>query len=169
MKEIFDRRSVRAFLNQAIEPEKTELLLKAAMAAPSAGNQREWRLIAVTHRHLLEELAKVSPYAGCAAKAPLAIVVLGDLSGVKYSEYWEQDLSACTQNILLEAQHLGLGAVWLGIAPLPERMEAVAALLHLPDQVKPFAVVALGYPAETPVPRERWEPDKVSYNGYQTR
>ena len=169
MKEIFERRSVRAFLNQPIEPEKIELLLKAAMAAPSAGNLREWRLIAVTQRPLLEKLAKVSPYAGCAAKAPLAIVVLGDLSGVKHSEYWEQDLGACTQNLLLEAQHLGLGAVWLGVAPLAERMEAVTELFDLPKQVRPFAIVAVGYPAEVPAPRERWEPEKAFYNGYQTR
>lgn len=169
MEEIFERRSVRTFLDRPVEPEKVELLLRAAMAAPSAGNQREWRLIAVTERRLLEELSRVSPYAGCAANAPLAVVVLGDLSGMDHPDFWELDLAACTQNLLLEAVHLGLGAVWLGIAPLQERMEKVSGLFGLPETVRPFAVVAAGYPAKPPVPKDRWEPQKAFYNGYHVR
>lgn len=123
MDNLFMRHSVRRFKNTEVEPEKIEKLVKAGMAAPTAGNQQESRFIVVTDRDLLEKLSKCSPYAGCAAKAPLAIVPVADLNGAKFPEFWQQDLAAAMENILVEAVSLDLGGVWLGAAPLEERTD----------------------------------------------
>jgi len=167
MKEIFERRSCRKFDDRKIEAGKIEKLLRAGMAAPTAGNQREWEFIVVTHRELLAKLAAASPYSACAAGAPLAIVLLGNTEDKRFPQCWQQDLGACAENILLEAVHLGLGGVWLGIAPEEDRMKNVREIFDLPEEVKPFAILPLGYPKEVPTPDERWDPDKVSYNGYR--
>lgn len=147
MNAIFTRRSIRSYQEQAIEPEKIEKLLRAAMQAPSAGNQQPWEFIVVQDKNTLEKLAGVSPYAKPVANAPLAFVLLANGEGLRFPEYWEQDLSAATQNILLQAVELGLGAVWLGVAPVKERMDYLKDLFNLPEKVKPFCVIALGYPA----------------------
>ena len=123
MNSIFNRRSVRKYLLKSIEPEKTEKLIRAAMQAPSAGNQQPWEFIIVREKECLEKLSEVSQYSGLVKNAPLAIVMLVNKECLKYPDYWEQDLSAAAQNILLEAVEIGLGAVWLGIAPEIDRMD----------------------------------------------
>ena len=161
MKEIFDRVSVRKYENRPVEPEKIEMLLRAAMAAPSAGNQQPWAFCVVRDRAVMDALAATSPYAKPLLGAPLCIAVLCRQNGLRFPEYWEQDLGACTQNLLLEAEHLGLGAVWMGIAPLPERMEGVKRVLQLGDAHKAFALVAVGYPVERQPRHDRYDPARV--------
>ena len=164
MKEIFDRVSVRKYAVQPIEAEKVEKLLRAAMAAPSAGNQQPWEFCVVRNRETLDQLAACSPYAKPLLGAPLGIVILSREEGLRFPEYWEQDLGACTQNLLLEAEHLGLGAVWMGIAPLQDSMEKVSALLDCKG-LKPFALVAVGYPdpAFKQPKHDRYDPARVRY------
>lgn len=162
MNSIFHRTSIRRFENRPVEQEKVELMLRAAMAAPSAGNQQPWEFYAVTRPETLAALAASSPYAGCAEHAPLAFVICRRGEG-RFPEYAPQDLSACAENLLLEADDLGLGAVWLGIAPLAERMDAVRAALKLPAGLEAFAVIACGYPAEVREQQDRYDEARVHY------
>ena len=163
MNEIFDRVSVRRYADRPVEPEKEERLLRAAMAAPSAGNQQPWEFYVVTNRDTLERLSSCSPYAGCLKEAPLGVVVCcrGDCL---MPEYAQIDCSAAVENLLLEAVSLGLGAVWLGIAPLRERMEAAREILDLPDNRYAFAFVACGYPEGEEEPQEdRYDPTRIHF------
>lgn len=147
MNAIYIRRSIRSYKEQIVEKEKIDKLLRAAMQAPSAGNQQPWEFIVVQNKNTLEKLSHLSPYAKPVARAPLALVLLANMEGLRFPENWEQDMSAATQNILLEAVELGLGAVWLGVAPNKDRMDYVKKLFNLPEKVKPFCVLAIGYPA----------------------
>jgi nitroreductase len=162
---IFKRRSVRAYLKKTIEPEKIEKLLRAAMQAPSAGNQRESEFLVVQDRAALKQLSEMSPYAKMIAEAPLAIVILGNTGRMKFSENWEQDLGAAAENLLLEAVDLGLGAVWLGVHPLPDRINAIREQFSLPENLRPFAVIAAGYPKDAGANcfADRWDENRVHY------
>jgi len=143
---IFTRRSVRTYKDRYVEDEKVEQLLRAGMQAPSAGNQQPWEFIVVRDKEKLAELAAASPYAQCTAKAPLAIVLIINDKSLRFPDYVHQDMGACAQTVLLEAVNQGLGAVWLGIAPLKEREKAVSDVLNLSDNLRPFAIIPVGYP-----------------------
>ncbi len=162
MNVIFNRTSIRKYQSREVENEKVELLLKAAMAAPSAGNQQPWEFYIIKNKDTLEKLSKCSPYAGCAKEAPVAIVNCYR-KDIIMPEYGEIDLSASTENILLEAAELGLGAVWLGIAPLNDRMQKVKEILGIPDNLKPFAIIPLGYPANEKKQQDRYDESRVHY------
>lgn len=162
MDSIFHRTSIRKFTDQEVEPEKVEMLMRAAMAAPSAGNQQPWSFYVVTNRETIEKLSGCSPYAGCAKGAPM--VIAGCYGGtLRFPEYAQIDMSACTENLLLEADILGLGTVWLGIAPLQERMEAVKTVLELLEGIECFALIACGYPAEEKVQQDRYDERRVRW------
>jgi nitroreductase len=146
MKTIDIRRSVRQFKEKEVSKEKIEALLRAAMQAPSAGNQQPWEFLVVQNRDMLNKLSKMSPYATPIANGNLAVILLGVEDRMRFSENWEQDMSAATQNLLLEAVEQDLGGVWLGVSPLEDRELFVKDLFNLGEGYKPFAVVALGYP-----------------------
>lgn len=160
---IVNRRSVRNFTAQPVPEELVTKLLRAAMRAPSAGNEQPWEFIVTQSWAALDAAAEVSPYAKPLLRAPLAVTVCGNREHCKYAEhdYWIQDCSAAIQNMLLEACHLGLGGVWLGIYPVDERVARVSSLLDLPENVIPLGIVALGYPAETPAPMDTFLPDRI--------
>ena len=160
---IFSRASVRTFDGRKVEPEKVELLLRAAMAAPSACNQQPWEFVVAAGQDTLAKLAECSPYAGCLRQAPLGIAVCMRTEGLRAPDYTQIDASAATENLLLEAVDLGLGAVWLGIAPGRERMEAVRQVLGLPETIQPFCLVACGYPDKPVVPAGRYDAARVHY------
>lgn len=160
MKSIFHRTSIREYLDKKVEPEKMELLLKAAMAAPSAANQQPWEFYVVENKEILKKLSLCSPYAGCVEKAPIAIVSCYR-SNTSLPMYAEIDLSACTENILLAADSLGLGAVWIGIAPLQERMDKVKECLNIEDGIEAFAIVPVGYPAKEMVQQNRYDESRI--------
>ena len=155
------RRSIRAYTPQPVPEELIEKLLRAAMQAPSAGNQQPWQFVVVTERARLDALTKVLPYGQMLLQAPLAVAVCGDLSHETSKGYWVQDCSAATQNLLLAVHGLGLGAVWIGTYPRDDRVRAVQAQLGLPETVIPLCVVAIGYPAEKKVPVERYDQGRV--------
>ena len=162
MNSIFKRTSVRAYDNRPVEDEKIELLMKAAMAAPSATNQQPWEFYVVTDKNKLEQLSKSSPYASFTSKAPMAIVNCYRKE-ITMPEYAEIDMSASTENILLEAEELGLGAVWLGIAPVKERMEYVRGVLDIPKDLDVFAIIPCGYPVENAVQQDRFDRERIHF------
>ena len=162
MKEIFERVSIRKYTDRAVEDEKILAILRAAMAAPSAGNQQPWEFYVVRDRSKLEELSRVSPYAGCAKAAPVAIVSA-------YREklwapaYAQIDMSIAMENLWLACGEQGLGGVWLGIAPVEERMRAVEDIVGIPEGLRAFAVFPLGYPAEERKQQDRFDENRIHY------
>ena len=162
MKEIFHRISVRKYEDRPVEPEKIEILLRAAMAAPSARNQQPWEFFVVTNREKLTELSKATPYCGFTAGAPEAIVT-AYRKNCAAPDYAHIDMSACMENLLLAADGQGLGGTWMGIAPIPERMQTVEQILDIPDTLRAFAIYAFGYPAESRPQEDRYDPARVHW------
>jgi len=165
LKAIHTRRSIREYTPQAVPEELIQKLLAAAMQAPSAGNQQPWHFIIVTEREQLNALAEVLPFGKMLPAAPLGIVVCADLNLEKYPGYWVQDCSNATMNLLLAAHACGLGAVWLGVYPVEERVTGLKQILGLPASVIPLNVVSLGYPIIKPEPpARRFDENKLHYN-----
>lgn len=158
------RRSTRTYKSRIVEQHKIEALLKAGMMAPSACNQQPWEFIVVQNKETLLKLSETCPYSKMAKDAPLALVLMVNTDGLKAGEYWPQDMGACSQNILLEAVNLDLGAVWLGVAPLKERMDYISNLFNLTDNLIPFSIIPIGYTENTDVIKvDRYNPDKIHY------
>ncbi len=162
MKNIDIRRSIRSYLDNDVEYEKIEKILRAAMQAPSAGNQRPWEFVVVRNKELLMKLSEMGPYSKMIAKAPVAIVLIGKERDLVFEDLWTQDMGACTQNLLLEIVEQGMGGVWLGVAPLVERMQYVKDVLNLKEG-KPFAVVPFGYTEDKNKYIDRYEENRVMY------
>ncbi len=158
---IHARRSIRDFTAEPVTDAQIETLLRAAMAAPSAGNAQPWGFIVVKDRATLDAIPEMHPYAKMAKKAPVAILVCGDTSKEKYAGYWPQDCAAATQNLLLAAVAQGLGAVWTGVHPVAERVTKFRASFTLPEQIVPFAFIPLGHPAEAKQPADRFDPARI--------
>lgn len=164
MKEIFNRRSIRKFKDQAVEPEKIDRLLRAAMQAPSAANQQPWEFIVVTEKETLRKLSEVSPYSKPVAGSAVTFLLLADRNALKVPTAWEQDMGAAAENLLLEATHLGLGGVWFGVATAASVADNVRTLFDLPDGIKPFALISVGYPdGQKNEFIDRYKAEKVHY------
>lgn len=163
MNAIFKRASVRKFTDKPLTKRQIEKLMQAAMAAPSAGNQQPWEFYLVENPELREKLSKASMFAKPAANAPMVIVPCVRMGRLRFPECAEQDMSACIENILLEAADSGLGAVWMSIAPDPERVAVVSRALGLTEHVRPFALIAVGRPADEVEPKgaERYDESRV--------
>ncbi len=158
---ILTRRSVRAYTDEPVTDEHVETLLRAAMAAPSAGNQQPWRFVVVRDKAVMEAVTGFHPYARMLPGAPVAILVCGEPGVCKWPQMWDQDCAAATENILIAAERLGLGSVWLGVHPLPERVDGLRGLLGIPASIVPFALLPLGWPAQRKEPADRYDPGKV--------
>lgn len=161
---ILTRRSIRKFINKEITEEHVIKLLEAAMYAPSARNTQPWHFIVISDRKLLDQIPHLHPYADMCYEAPLAIMVCGDLNLEKMEGYIAINCAAATQNILLAAHDLGLGAVWLGVYPRKERMEALSKFFNIPQNIIPVSLIAIGYPAESKTKPERFKPERIHYN-----
>lgn len=160
------RRSIRKFKPQIISREIMLELLEAAMFAPSAGNEQPWQFVVLDDRKVLDDVPRFCSTAAMCRQSPTAVLVCGDATLEKYPGFWVQDCSAAVENLLLAAHARGLGAVWVGIYPLSDRVEAFRRLLSLPREITPFALVALGYPDETPAMPRRYKEERVHYNGW---
>ena len=165
MKEIFKRISVRKYEDKPVEQEKITQILKAAMAAPSAGNQQPWEFYVVRDKETIKKLSESSPYAGCAANAPAVIVPCLRTEGLKFPEIGQIDLSIATENILLAITSLGLGGVWLAIAPFEDRMKKAEEALGIGEKLRAFALVPVGYPAEDRPQQDRFDESRIHYIG----
>lgn len=164
---IHARKSVRSYTDRQVSREQVDTLIRAGMAAPTARNVQPWFFVAVDDRALLDSLAAALPYAKMLSNASVAIVVCGDtIKAVegKTLGYWQQDCSAATQNVLLAAEAIGLGAVWTGVYPNVERAFAVSRILKLPEHIKPLAVIPVGYPGGNEQPKDKWKPENMRWN-----
>lgn len=164
---IHQRKSVRQYLEHPIPDEKIETMLRAAMAAPTARNIQPWQFYVITNREVLNQLSNELPYAKMLSEAPLAIVVAGDIQQGNPNEEqvhnWKLDCAAATQNLLLAAEALGLGAVWTGVYPYKARITAVSKALELPPHIIPLNIVPIGYPLLEDIPKDKWIPEKVKW------
>jgi nitroreductase len=162
---IFNRKSVRSFTSEPVSEEHVEAMLKAAMAAPTAVNYQPWRFVVVTERTQLDAMAEMLPYAKMLKQAPLAIVVCGETTWFEGHEnpYWQQDCSAATENLLLAAEALGLGAVWTGVYPNMQLAGPLCEFLGLPETVQPLCAIPIGHHDGTAKPRDKWKPENVHY------
>jgi len=158
---IFSRRSIRKYTSQSVPEELVTEFLKAAMAAPSAGNEQAWQFIVIRDRALLDAIPKFHPYSAMLKYASVAILVCGDLSREKIKGFWVQDCSAATQNLLLAITARGLGAVWTALYPMEDRVAGMRKLLGLPDNIVPLSLVPIGYPDEHPGPVNRFDAARV--------
>lgn len=162
---IMTRTSIRQFTSQPISKDTIETILKAGMAAPSAMNKQPWAFVVVTEREMLDSLMAVHPYSNLKT-ATAAIIVCGDMEKTIEAdgrEYWVQDCSAVSENILLAAHGLGLGAVWCGVYPVKERVKDVSSVLELPSTIIPLDIITMGYPADNPAPKDKWNPSLIHY------
>ena len=164
MDAIYKRRSIRRFTDQAVKKEQIEEVLKAGMNAPSAGNEQPWQFLVIDDRKLLDRIPEFHPHSRMLYEAPIAIVVCGDMSQVKYQAYWPQDCSAATQNILLAIADLDLGGVWLGVYPREERVKNLQQLFGMPESIIPFSIIAMGHPAEQKPPKNIFDSQRIRYN-----
>lgn len=166
LEDILTRRSVRKFQDRTVAKENVVRLLNAGMAAPTAANRRPWHFYVVTGKPVLSKLAQANPYGSFIAKAPLAIVVCGDLNKALEGDeqaMWVQDASAASENILLAAHALELGGVWTALYPLKERCDAVKQALSLPNHLVPFCTLAIGYPDQTPVTKDKYDDSCITW------
>jgi nitroreductase len=146
-------------LKNPVSEEQIKTLLEAAMAAPSASNRKPWYFVVVTERETLDRLAEAHKYAKMLHEAPLCISVCGDKSVSE--RFWVQDCSVATENLLLAATALGLGAIWCGVHPSPERVEAIGKILGIEAPVAPLNIIAVGHPAEEKEPRTQYDEGRI--------
>jgi len=160
---IFSRRSVRKFENKKIPAGMFNDLLEAAMAAPSAVAKDPWHFLLVRDRETLDKIVKILPNGQMLRQASASVIVCGDINKANCNEvsYMLQDLSAAVENILLAATALGLGSCWLGMHPRTDRVAGIRSLFSLPENIIPMCGIALGWPAENPEPRTRFNPERV--------
>jgi nitroreductase len=167
---IFHRRSIRKFTDQLVEPEKLDLLLKAAMAAPTAMNCKPWEFVVVTDPNKLAQFRKRLIFGN--RNAPAAIVVCGNPSlstNPAARLFWIQDCSAAAENILIAAVSLGLGTVWVGVHPVAEFVRVVRDITGLPKNVTPLGLLYAGYPAEEKSARSQFDEKRVHWQNYKKR
>jgi nitroreductase len=158
------RRSIRSFQpDKPVTREQINRLLAAAMAAPSAHNSRPWRFIVVTKRETLDEIARIHPYAKMCRTATAAIIIAAIPKTGKAEGFFPQDCAAATQNILLEAVSMGLGACWCGVYPKDEIIALIRNLFDFAETEIPFNVIAIGTPDEAPKQRGFFDESIVRY------
>lgn len=158
---LFTRRSIRQYTDEPVSDEDMRILLKAAMAAPSAKNCQPWQFVVVRDAQVRATLAKTSPYTGMAARAPVVIIVCGDMQLATAGEFWVQDCAAATENLLLAARAKNIGGVWCGVHPDKEREAFLREHLRLPETIVPFGLICLGHPAQRFREEDRFHEERV--------
>ncbi len=162
MNPIFTRVSTREFTDEPITDEEIELILKAAMQAPSARNGQPWEFYVIKNKEILNALGNSSPYSKMCAQAAIAIVPCYRKESIS-PHFHDIDLAASTENLLLEVEALGLGAVWVGVSPIVERMQIMKDILSIPDELEPFALIPIGHKAHQKEQTSRYDKTRVHY------
>ena len=164
---IMTRTSVRQYTDEPVTDAQIETLLRAAMAAPTAADARPWAFVVVKERSMLDSIPMHIKQAVPVARSQVAITICGDMQKAFEGEarnYWIEDTSAATENLLLAAHSMGLGAVWCGVYPQSDKVKYLSELLQLPDYIVPMGIVAIGHPAESPEPKDKWDAERVHVN-----
>ena len=163
MNAIFQRRSIRKYEDKPVPDKAVRQILRAGMAAPSAGNAQEWEFILCRDKEKMAKIMEMHEYAFALKTAPLAVLVCGNAQREVYpgEDWWVQDCAAATQNMLVEAADLGIGSLWLGIHPIEKRIRMMREIFRLPEHIHPFSLVALGYASKEKEPIDRYEPGWV--------
>lgn len=166
---LMTRVSVREFTGEKISAEQIDTLLRAAIAAPSALNKQPWAFVVVTDEKIIAQLGEALPSSRCSNHPACAFIPCGDLSKTiegDLAAFWINDVSAATENLLLAAHAMGLGAVWTALHPDMNRVTMVQQLLGLPEHIIPLCVVPVGIPAEQPAVKDKYKPENIHYNGW---
>jgi nitroreductase len=163
---LLTRRSIRQYTEEPVSNEQVLTILKAAMYAPSASNRQPWHFIVIRKRSILDGMQDFHPSADIVKGAQLAILVCGEIGEGRHPWYWLKDCANATENLLLAAHAIGLGAVWLGVAPNQERMHGMNKQLPLPKGIQPFALIPIGYPSETIEAPDRFKPERIHLDGW---
>ncbi len=166
---IMTRTSIRSYSDKKVTAEQIDTLLHAAMAAPTAANKQPWRFVVIDDRELLDSIGDNFHTMAMAKSASVAVVMCGDLKATLEGEgrdFWMQDVSAASENLLLAAHAMRLGAVWCGIYPESERVSRFSGMLNLPPEVIPMACICVGYPLGESTPKDKWKPEYVHYNSW---
>lgn len=170
MANILSRKSVRSYTDEAVSRQQLDTLVRAAMAAPTGKDMRPWKFVVIDDKNVMKQLAAQLPKAKMLTEAQAAILVCGDLSikdkDGKSSTNWAFDCSAASENLLLQAEAMGLGAVWTGVYPYDERMDAIKKVVELPDSIVPFSLIPIGHPKGDPQPKDKYDKDNIHYNKY---
>ncbi len=158
---ITKRRSIRKFTGGAIDSELLLTALEAAMAAPSANNSRPWSFLVVTEIEKVRAICRAHPYASFGEEAGAVILPFGKKEGYRW---FDQDMAAATENLLLALANLGLGATWCGMSE--ELQAGVRTVVALPDDLFFFALIPVGVPAEEKEPRTQYDKTRVHWERY---
>lgn len=170
LENILTRTSIRAYTADTVSAGDIETLLKAAMAAPTAGNKQPWRYVVIENRATLDSIGANFGSMKMASQAPLAILVCGDLDATfpeDGRDYWIEDTSAAMENLLLAAHSIGLGAVWCGVYPKQDRVSAFSEMFSLPENILPMGLAVIGHPAENPTPKDKWTPGYIHHESWK--
>jgi nitroreductase len=166
---IFDRKTSRTFSPARVTQEQIELIIKAAFASPTGGNQRSNEFIVVTDRNVMLNLKKGNPYSQALDTAPLTIVVAVNTKTAIYPELLTLDAGIAVQSILVQASKLGFASVPMSIAPQRNRIQGVSEALNIPSEVIPQMMVCIGQPSTDAVSSAStnyYDKNKVHYNKY---
>ena len=162
---IFARRSVRSFSDKDVTPEQVETLLKAAMAAPSGMNLQPWRFVVVRDSLVKKRLCRNANEFIATAPVVIAVCAAIDIKvGDRTNQNWSADCAAATENLLLAAQAMGLGACWTAVYPYAERSHEVWKVLNLPESIHPYCLIPVGYPNGDEQPKDKWNPQNIQYD-----
>jgi nitroreductase len=164
---IFKRRSIRVYQEKTVSKDTLELLLQAAMAAPSARNSRPWEFIAINEKEIMDKFRASLKYGNY--NAPAAIAVLCNLKIAQNdssTRFWVQDCSAAVENILIAAAGLGLGTVWIGTYPKEDVIKTEQEILGIPESIIPLALIYVGYPGEEVPARTQYEESRVHWQRF---
>ena len=167
MQNIMTRTSVRKFKQKPVEDAKIEALLRAGMASPTSGNMQPWHFVVLKDKKDIEQYVASNKYhAEDIKKTPLFIFVCADTTRMAQGqsrELWVQDLSAVSENILLAAHAMGLGACWTTIYPIQKKVQGISRTLKLPGNLIPLNGIIIGYPDEAENPKDKWDEKKITW------
>lgn len=163
---ILTRRSCRVYDGRPVSDELINTILRAGMYAPSARNRKPWEFLVVKDSNIKKAASETGPYWGMLDEAAFGILVMANLDLCTGSEMYVQDCSAATENMLLAANAMGLGGVWLGLYPHEDRVGSVRKIFSLPENIMPISMISIGYPAEKKEPHKGFYEDKVHYDKY---
>ena len=169
IKTIHSRKSVRDYTDKKVSNDDLLKITKAGMAAPTAMNTQPWEFVIVNEKEKLNDMSDNLPYAQMLKKASAAIIVCGNMNKAiegDGKDFWIQDCSAASENMLLAIESMGLGAVWIGIYPLKDRVKYLQTAFNMPENVVPLNVLSIGYPTGKDKPKEKFDNKKIHYNSY---